>query len=124
MSEQSNPSELKFWLHVPLQTTYSEWLNPPNEAMTIERGIEKNIEELCKDFFPMGRESGLGYEIRPGLNVRVNEPIVFFDTQCGGGSGDFLRLLVHMQAAANLDQARAQVEKWLGEKGVKLEATR
>jgi len=32
MAEQSRASELKFWLHVPLQTAHSEWLAPPNDG--------------------------------------------------------------------------------------------
>jgi hypothetical protein len=36
MKEQSNPSEPKFWLHVPLQTAHSEWLTPPaGERLTV-----------------------------------------------------------------------------------------
>src|SRR5262249_16074027 len=36
MSEQPIPSEPKFWLHVPLQTTHSEYLTPPaNGRLTI-----------------------------------------------------------------------------------------
>jgi hypothetical protein len=32
MNEQSNPPELNFWLHVPLQTAHSEWLTAPNDG--------------------------------------------------------------------------------------------
>jgi hypothetical protein len=31
MKAQSDSSEPKFWLHVPLQTTRSEWLEPPSD---------------------------------------------------------------------------------------------
>jgi hypothetical protein len=90
-----------------------------DEPMSLERAIINYAEALAVHFFPQGRQTGQGWEMRQGLNVRLCEPVVFFDTRLSS-SGDFLHLLVHCQVATSREDAQTQVEKFLCAKGVKL----
>jgi hypothetical protein len=45
MAEQSNPSDGKFWLHVPLQTAHSEWLTATGDGRLTVLGYPCQIRE-------------------------------------------------------------------------------
>ena len=45
MAEGSNPSEGKFWLHVPLQTARSEWLTSTGDGRLTVLGHPCQIRE-------------------------------------------------------------------------------
>lgn len=54
MAEQSSASEPKFWLHVPLQTAHSEYLEPPADGRLVVLGYPCNLcapasHEIPKD---------------------------------------------------------------------------
>lgn len=87
----------------------------PKGPMTLTRAIEANSEKLCVHFWPGGRESGLGWEVRPGLNIKLGGTLAGYwsDTQ-RGGSGDFLAVLIHAGGASSRAEAKRLVEEFLG----------
>lgn len=87
--------------------------------LSLEQAVESRINELVTHFFPQGRETGQGFEIRPGMTIRLQAPIGFFDTQ-RGGSGDFMAALLHCGQASSREEEVRLVTNFLVCEGVKL----